>query len=160
MITYEKLSKKPSAFKSMVGLTVEEFDQLNQDLFPAYQSAERQRLSRPNRKRAIGAGHQYSLPFRDRLLMTVIHLRLYPTREVLGFLFGIDKGTISRNVRRMMPLLDALGRSTFGWPQGEQRQHTSLDEVIAACPDLLAIVDATEQRIERPRDQTTQKAHY
>jgi len=160
MLTYEKLTKKPTAFKSMVGLTVEEFDQLYQDLIPAHQTAEIRRLSRPNRKRAIGAGHKYGLPFRDRLLMTVIHLRLYPTREVLGFLFGVDKGTASRNVRRVMPLLEALGRDTFGWPQSDQRQHTPLDKIVGACPDLLAIVDATEQRIERPQDQVVQKAHY
>lgn len=160
MITYERLSKKAVAFKSMTGLTVQEFDLLHHDLIAANEAAETRRLSRPDRQRAIGAGRKYALFFRDRLLMTVIHLRLYPSSEALGFLFSVDKSTVSRNVRRIIPLLEGLGRATLGWPRRGARRPASLEEIMSQCPDLLAIVDATEQRIERPQDQATQKAHY
>jgi hypothetical protein len=160
MITYEKLGKKPVAFRSMTGLTVKEFDLLYQDLIPANEAAEIRRLSRSDRQRTIGAGRKYALSFRERLLMAVIHLRLYPSSGALGFLFSVDKSTVSRNVRRIILLLEALGCATFGWPKSGERRSASLDEIMGQCPDLLAIVDATEQRIERPQDQTAQKAHY
>jgi hypothetical protein len=48
-----------------------------------------QQLSRPNRKRAIGAGHPFDLPEPDQILLTIVWLRRHPTREVLGYLFGV-----------------------------------------------------------------------
>jgi hypothetical protein len=47
-------------------------------------------FSRPDRERAIGAGHKFKLALEDRLLMLLMYYRLYITHEFHGFLFGID----------------------------------------------------------------------
>ena len=125
--------------------------------------AEQKRLNHSNRQRqrAIGAGHPYTLALYEMLLLTLVWLRLYLSLEALSFLFGIDKATASRNTRSVLSVLRQLGDATLGWPKSPNRgEGKSLEQVLQDYPDLLAIIDATEQPIERPADNARQKAHY
>lgn len=160
MITYGKLARKRSGFKSITGVTIHEFDGLYRKVKPAYKEAEMRRLSRPNRQRAPGAGVKFKLSWRDRLLMTLMHLRLYATIETLGFLFGVRESTVSRNVRSPLCVLQGLGQATLGWPTEEKRPKASLEEILADYPDLVAIVDATRQPVQIPEDKDNQMKHY
>jgi len=161
MITYEKLEKEPRVFKSITGITLAEFEELYQKFAPNWERAERKRLKHPKRQRAIGAGHPYTLTLCEMLLLTLIWLRLYLSLETLSFLFGIDKATVSRNTRRVLSVLRQLGDATLGWPEPPKRgEGKSLEQAVQDYPDLLAIIDATEQPIERPADNAKQKAHY
>jgi hypothetical protein len=56
----------------MTGLNVTEFDAVVDDLALRYARAEKKRLSRPNRQRAIGAGHPIHLSVIDQILLTVV----------------------------------------------------------------------------------------
>ena len=161
MITYDELKQKPRAFRSITGMSITEFDELYQELIPVWGRSEQERLSRPDRKRAIGGGHPYTLRLRERLLMTVTWLRLYLSTEALGFFFDVDKSTASRNTRRLLPCLRQLGDETLGWPEPPQRgEGRSIEQALRDYPDLLAIIDATEQPVERPSDNEQQKEHY
>jgi IS5 family transposase len=161
MITYDKLKRKPRAFRSITGMSITEFDELYQRLIPAWARSERERLSRPDRQRAVGGGHPYSLGLKERLLMTAVWLRLYLSTEALGFFFDVDKSTASRNARRLLPCLRLLGDETLGWPEPPQRgEGRSIEQALRDYPDLLALIDATEQTVERPSDNTQQKVHY
>ena len=71
-------------FQKCTGLTLDLFDQLVEEVLPAYREAEESRLSRPQRQGAIGAGQAFDLIVRDPVLLTVIGLRLYPSHEVLA----------------------------------------------------------------------------
>lgn len=161
MITYKKLKRKPRAFRSLTGMSISEFEALYRKLLPVWAKFERERLNRPDRKRAVGGGRTYKLKLKERLLMTTIWLRLYLSTEALGFFFDVDKSTASRNTRRLLPCLRLLGDETLGWPEPPQRgEGKSVEQALHDYPDLLAIIDATEQAIERPRDNEQQKAHY
>jgi hypothetical protein len=85
----------------VTGLRVGEFDELVDDVLPRYAQTERERLTRPDRQRAIGAGHPFDLNERDHILFTVVWLRVYPTHEVLGYLFGVSDSTVSRLIGRV-----------------------------------------------------------
>lgn len=126
---------------------------------PLWVESERARLARPQRKRAIGGGRKPALALREQLLLTLVWLRLYLTTEALGYLFGIDKATVSRYTRRMLPVLRALGEATLGWPEPPKRGK-SLGEAREEHPDLFAFVDATEQPVRRSQDKESQKRHY
>jgi hypothetical protein len=69
---HEYLSEHARVFRSMTGLAVSEFDQLAIDVAPYHRTTERKRLARPDRIRALGAGHPFELDYRDSLLLTVI----------------------------------------------------------------------------------------
>jgi hypothetical protein len=42
-------------------------------------------------------------------LLTVVWLRVYPTHEVLGYLFGVSDSTVSGVIARVLPLLEQTG---------------------------------------------------
>jgi hypothetical protein len=161
MINYQDLSQKPKIFKNLTGVTVAEFQKLYQQTYPIWQQQEQERLSRPNRQRAIGGGRKYELKFREQLLMTLVWLRLYLNTEALGYFFGINKSTVSRNTRRVLAALRVVGEGTLGWPEPPQHgQGKNVAQALAKYPDLFAIVDATEQAVRRSSDDETQRQHY
>ena len=134
ILRYTYLHSHPAIFKAMTGLYVHEFDELLLDVQPRLAAAEKQRLSRPSRKRAIGAGHPFDLPQRDQILLTVVWLRRYPTREVLGYLFGVGEWTASRAIERVLPLLEAAGRDPVGAPQN-MNLHRAIERQVRGTVD-------------------------
>ena len=161
MIDYQHLSQKPKIFKNLTGVSLEEFHKLYRQTYPVWQQQERERLSRPNRQRAIGGGRKYELKFRQQLLMTLVWLRLYLNTEALGYFFDVNKSTVSRNTRRVLAALRVVGEETLGWPEPPKRgQGKNVAQALAAYPDLFAIVDATEQAVRRSSDDETQRQHY
>lgn len=152
ILRYAHLSRRPTAFLAMTGLRVAAFDTLVADLLPGYAAAEQTRLQRPMRERAVGAGHPFALAPRDQLLLAVVWLRVYPTHEVLGYLFGVSDTTVTRTVARWLPLLEAAGRDTMRLPDPGRKHRRHLDALLADTPALAVIVDTFEQRVQRPRD--------
>ena len=63
---YQELHKHETVFKALTGLRVSEFDTLVDELLPEYEQAEEERLSRPDRLRAIGGGPTFALNARHR----------------------------------------------------------------------------------------------
>lgn len=157
---YARLVRFPKVFRSMTGLSVTEFDQLVEDVLPRHARAEQKRLSRANRQRAIGAGHPFNLSVVDQLLLSVIWLRLYPTHEVLGYLFGVSDSTARRGIGRLLPLLEKSGRDTMRLPDPGKKQHRTLDALLQDLPELMVIIDTFEQRVQRPRGRTAADEYY
>jgi hypothetical protein len=160
ILCYAHLSRHPSVFRSLTGLRAAEFDTLVADLLPAYATGERDRLQRPGRRRAIGAGHPFALAPRDQLLLAVVWLRAYPTHEVLGYLFGVSDTTVTRLLACWLPLLEAAGRDTMRLPDPGRKRRRHLGALLADTPELAVIVDTFEQRVQRPRDRDAADALY
>ncbi|MEW5959228.1 MAG: cyclic nucleotide-binding domain-containing protein [Chloroflexota bacterium] len=140
------MKKKPRLFKSLTGVSVSEFDKLHSDVAPVWAAAERNRLSRLDRHRAIGGGRDYVLDLPEQLLMTLMGLHLSLNTEALGFFFGVDKSTVSRNTRQVLAALEQLDHSNAGWPKPPQRgQGKNIEQALQAYPDLQAIVTEAEQ---------------
>ena len=164
MLSYDALCKHPAAFISLTGLTRAEFDALAGQ----FASAERDhrgaslttRRDREPRRNTQGAGHPYRNDARSRLLMALVWLRTYPTYEVLGFFFGLHKRNAQLNVRAALEVLDALGSFPFDRPGDGRKKLRSPDEVMAVFPQVRIIVDAKEQRINRPGGFEAQKPYY
>lgn len=157
---YAGLRRHPAAFRALTGLAVPEFDALWVEIAPRLAEAERKRLTRPGRKRQIGAGHPFALSERDRVLLTVVWLRRYPIFEVLGLLFGISQETAVRTVPRVLPLLEAAGLDSMRTRDPGKYRRLHLDELLRETPEIAVIVDTFEQRIERPTDQATADTYY
>lgn len=154
---YEYLSQHPNVFQKCTGLTVPLFDQLVDEVLPMYLEAEVQRLKRPQRQRALGAGHPFELVLGDHLLLTVIWLRLYPIHEVLAYLFGISDSTVSRLIERGLPLLEQSGRDGMRLPDPGRKRRRQLPDLLNDIPELSVIVDSFEQRVQRP---PSDDSHY
>ena len=102
MMTYTKLQRKPKQFQAFTGVTPAQFAEILEALHPVYAEFEKERLSRPNRKRKIGGGRSFNLSLENRLLVTLMYFRLYVSFALLGYLFdldGINIGARSISVR-------------------------------------------------------------
>jgi hypothetical protein len=159
MTIYDKLSRRPQAFRSLTGLGIEEFNALYEEIAEKINAYAESRLNQRERERGIGAGGQYQHDARNRLLMAMIWLRIYPTYDVLGFLFDLDKSNIGRNLQGILAVLQPELGDQIQWPDKSQRKR-KLDKFMQDFPDVVAIVDATEQPIQRPKDAETQKTYY
>lgn len=162
MLSYDKLVKKPSMFRSFTGLEVPEFNSLYEKVDAGYAVSERERLSNSNksRERRIGwGGRKFSLPLKDRLLMFLIYYRLYITFGLAGFLFNLDQSNIFRDIRYIEPLV----RQCVPIPEkihNLTRRLRTIEEVEQYFPDFKAFIDATEQEIPRPGNKRKRKSHY
>ncbi len=166
MLRLEQLTGKPGAFVSLTGLTPAAFEGLCADFLPAYQrhraAADTTRRDRQPRRRAPGAGAPFALDLRHRLLLALVWLKVYPTFEVLGLLFGLDKGNARRNLLAALEVLESLDDFPFDRPdRGGRPPRGSLAEVMADFPAVRLIIDSKEQRIYRPGGgHAAQKPYY
>ena len=139
MTNHEKLRRKPLLFRMFTGLSAVEFDKLVADLEPVWLARKAKRAARRPRQRKPGAGRKVKLLFADRLLMTLLYYRVYVTQEFVGFLFGVDKGTVSREAHELGLCLAGVFRIP------ERKVRIDRDEIEAV------FVDATEQPVHRPK---------
>lgn len=161
MIRYHELRRHERVFKDVTGVTVAEFEHLYGKFEAAWVAAEERRLRRPGRQRAIGGGSLYRLGAEDQLLMVLVWLRIYPTTATLGYLFGVSQPTASRNSRRVLKVLKEVSMDEFEWPDPPQKgEGRRLAELRKAYPDALAIIDATEQLVERPQDSEKEEQYF
>jgi DDE superfamily endonuclease len=160
IMRYRYLNSHPNVLLKMTGLRLAEFETLVDDLLPICTQAEIARLSRPDRKRDIGGGRTSELDERDQLLLTVVWLRVYPTHEVLAYLFGVSDSTVSRIIQRVLPLLEAAGRDTMRQPDPGRKRRRSLDALLADTPELAVVIDSFEQQVQRPKDPNQRDGFY
>ena len=156
----DHLRRFPSVFLSLTGLRLPEFDTLLAQILPLLDTARQDRLSRPKRQRAFGAGAPSALSPSDQILLTVVWLRVYPTNEVLGYLFGVSDSTVSRTIARVLPLLADTGHDQMRMPDPGRKRRRSLDQLLKDTPGLAVVVDSFEQRVQRPRSRTEADSYY
>jgi hypothetical protein len=167
MITYESLRQRPSAFRSVTGHSPEQFEALFAEFAPAHeqrrQTATTTRRKGQPRQRAVGAGGQYRHDLRTRLLIVLFWARVYPSLEVLGFFFSLDKTNVHDIVHDMLATLATLAHFPFELPAQERKKLHSPAAVMDAFPDVRLVIDAKEQRIQRPKsskEDDRQKPYY
>ena len=73
MLSYTKLSGNARRFKTLMGMSLQEFDLLFAKVEKAHPEAERERLSKRPRRRAIGAGRRFALDLRNRVLLLLFY---------------------------------------------------------------------------------------
>src|SRR5215218_7748312 len=165
MFDYERLSRCPSAFRSLTGMNPAEFEALLGAFQAAHDRCRRQqttttRKPRP-RQRAAGAGHPFRHDPRHRLLMTLVWLRVYPTYELLGFFFGLHKRNAQLHARAVLEVLDSLPGFPFDRPGADRRALSTPAQVMAAFPSVRLVIDAKGQRVNRPgASHDAQKPYY
>ena len=182
MISVTKLRRKPRHFQAFTGLSVSEFDQLLAQVAPAYEAALHSQRQRPDRQRQPGAGHRFALDLPERLLMSLMYLRLYVGQNLLSYLFDLDQSNVSREInRRLLPVLSSVlpvpltdaplrhpadepadDTEAKSMPPGKKRRRiNTLAELLAAYPEMEEVLlDATEQALPQPKDKHKRKLCY
>ena len=152
----ERLSSDPRMMQAVLGMSRDEFARLVPVLEQVWQQVLAQR---PNRHRAVGAGAKGKLAGAARkLTFMLFYLKVYPTFDVLSFLFALDRSECCRWVHKLLPVLErVLGRQLVL----PKRKITSLAEFTAAFPGATEVlVDGVERPIQRPQKASTNRKHY
>ena len=160
MLTYARLARDPSLFRTFTGLEVPEFDSLHRKVESRYPESEERRLSRPDRRKGVGEGGRlFKLSLEDRLLMLMVYYRLYVTLALTQFLFDLDLSNVWRDIRYLEPVV----RECIPLPEkihDQVKRLGTVEEVERFFPGFKAFVDSTEQEIPRPKDAKKRKTHY
>lgn len=153
MLGLDHLLAKPCAFRSLTGHTAAAFEDLYAAFAPAYhrhRAADTTRRGRAPRRRAPGGGAPHALDLRHRLLLALVWLKIYPTFEILGLLFDLDKGNARRNLLDVLETLETLDDFPFDHPPDDRPKLNSLAAVMDAFPHVRLVIDSKEQRVRRP----------
>lgn len=103
-----------------------------------------------DRLRAQGAGPNHDLPFTDRLIATLVVLRLQLPHAAVALLYRVDRSTITRAVSEIRPLLAARGFAVAGKPG--LRLRTLADVFAYAAAEGVELrIDGTEVQVRRPK---------
>jgi DDE superfamily endonuclease len=124
-------------FGSLTGVTPDIFKDMVRRLRPSWDKLDRKK-NRSGRPYGVG-------DLEDHLLVLLILYRCHITQDFLGLLYGVDKATICRALRR----IEHLARRALG----VKRTIRITEEEAQAL-----LIDATEQPVERP--QRKQKCWY
>ena len=102
------------------------------------------------RLRAAGAGPDHDLPFTDRVIVTLVHLRFQLPHQALAGLHGVHRSTVTRAIGEIRPLLAARG---FAVPAQPGVRLRTLADVFAyaAARGVILRLDGTEVQVRRPR---------
>ncbi|MEK2479713.1 transposase family protein [Streptomyces noursei] len=102
------------------------------------------------RQRQPGAGPKYQLTFRDRLVITLVHLRTGLTQEALAVAYRVGSSTISRTISEIRPILADRG---FAVPHRPGLRLRTLEDVFAyaAAETIDLRLDGVETQVRRPK---------
>ena len=185
MFTEQSLRDHPPLVKAFSGLESEPFWELLDQMQERYPSYLRQRREHSERQRDVGGGRSHDLSFAVRTMLVLTYMRLHIPQGTVAALFGATQSDVSRELRRLLPLVQLCLPCPLVWSVLKQQQPTD-DELGLDC-DLLAdlhaleqhepvvahshlerdaladgrvLIDATEQRVSRPSNGERQKALY
>jgi hypothetical protein len=115
----------------------------------AYEQGRRKRV---DRERAVGAGRPYAQSLVMRVTAVLTYLRLQVPQTVVAWLYGCSQEDISRDLRRLVPLVSQVLPVPAVWevqPKGAKVEPGALS--LEALGEGRVLIDATEQRVSRPQ---------
>jgi len=116
-------------------------------------------LAAGKRQRKPGAGQKGKLPsVQEKLTFVLYYLKVYPTFDVIGAQFGMNRSKACENVHALLPILYKALNNLGVLPA---REFKTVEEFRAACDwmDEL-LIDATERPHCRPQDNDKQQDLY
>jgi hypothetical protein len=157
VLDIERALSNERLLRGLTGLNRKGFEQLCIAFEAAYQ-ADLAHDKRP-RRRARGGGRKARLQrTSDKVFFILFYFKCYPTFDVLGFLFELERGRSNRWVHRLQRILEAALGQKMMLPE---RKLESLEQFLQRFPEVTEIIiDGTERPIQRPQNSDRQKEHY
>jgi hypothetical protein len=111
------------------------------------------------RERRPGGGRIGSLRIpTEKLFFILFYYKCYPTFDVLGLLFNLDRSNAYRNVQKLTLMAENVLEKKMVLPE---RKISTVEEFLELFPGVKDLfIDGTERPIQRPKDREKQKANY
>jgi len=157
MLNLNRALRSDRLLKALTGMTVTEFERL----LPSFSAGLKQTQTKANqeRQRAIGGGRRHTLRTpQDKLFFILFYLKCYPTFDLTGLLYAVDRSQAQRWVKVLLPVLETV----LGWQAVlPQRRIGSLEEFIQRFPGVKDVfIDGTERPVQRPQQAQAQRECY
>jgi len=155
MLNIERAWQSPRAVQALTGVSRTGFEQL-ENRFAAVVGEQR---AKRRSKRAPGAGRKHTLrTLRAKLFFLLLYLKCYPTFDVAGLLFEVDRSRACRWVSEWLPVLERVLGQAAVLPA---RQIRSVKEFLQRFPEVQDLfLDGTERPTQRPQHAGQQRARY
>lgn len=159
MLSYQRLKHCHRALRAFTGLDRTEFEKLLTPFEMAYHAyMYDQYVKRKSRQRRYGGGRKPRLAsMEDKLLFILFYFKVYPLQEVMAFLFDTSQGRVNEWINTLSTVLKMALGEVKALPE---RDPKNLEQTLALCVSVDFIIDGTERRTHRPKDQTKQKEQY
>lgn len=134
--------------QAAIGITRKAFKKL----LPIFEEA----FIKCKKKNTYRGGRPYKLKtMEERLLFILYYLKNYPTFDVLGIQFGMNRSSAYKRVIEFLHVLKVALKNSESLPSESIRE---LNKVIR--DEKLIIIDGTEQRKNRPKNSKIQREYY
>ena len=155
MLNIKRALKQDRLLRALTGLNSKAF----QSLLLTFTQVYEQTLRDKPRQRSVGGGLLARLrTFEHKLFYILFYFKCYPTFDLAGILFDIDRSQAHHWAHRLQPILEAALGEKKALPE---RQINSVQAFIERFPGVERVVmDGTERPIKRPTDSEKQKLNY
>lgn len=154
MINVTKALKNNRVMKSLTGLTTEEFVLL----LAMFTNTLLIEAKAKSRKRRVGGGRKGSLITTTyKLFFILFYYKVYPTMDVAGLLFNVDRSKICLWVKKFTPVLEKCLGHACVLPE---RRITSVEEFQKRFGNDDIFIDGVERKIQRPQKSKLTKRRY
>lgn len=155
MLNIDLALSNPRVCRSLTGQSPEKFEQLLVRFECCYRALAN---ARP-RQRRFGGGRKGALvDFRHKLFFILFYMKVYPTLDVAGFIWGVDRTRPHKWVKALLPVLERTLQQACLLPQ---RQIHSVADFLKTFPEVKDVwVDGTERPLPRPQSPKNKKRHY
>ena len=159
MLDLERVKKDERLLRALTGLNFKALEALKAPFAQALSEAPIPRRSKQPRERLVGGGRKPRLAtVEDKLLYILFYFKCYPTFDLAGLLFDLDRSQANRWMHRLQPVLEAALGKQLVLPK---RKLHSMAEFVQAFPEVeRVIIDVTERPIQRAQDNEKQKEDY
>lgn len=157
MLNIKRALRSDRLMKALTGMTIAEFERLLPDFTAGLKKTRAK--AKKERNRAVGGGRRHTLKTpTDKLFFILFYLKCYPTFDLAGLLYGVDRSQAQRWVKALLPELETV----LGWQAVlPQRRIGSIEEFIQRFPAVKDVfIDGTERPVQRPQQAKVQREFY
>lgn len=159
MVNIKYAFKSDRVMKALTGMTIYEFNSLLISFENIFQANKKIINKQKKRKRKEGAGLKHTLDtIEKKLFFILFYAKCYPTLDLAGFYFGVDRAQPFRWVNVLLPILEKTLGHEVVLPD---RLIRGIEEFQRKYPEIKDIfIDGTERPIQRPKNGKRQKKNY
>ncbi|MBD2081736.1 transposase family protein [Leptolyngbya sp. FACHB-17] len=157
MLDLERALNQDRLLRALTGLNRKAFDALLPNFEQAYEAS--RIAAKPVRKRAGGDGRKARLSsIEAKLFYILFYFKCYPTFDLAGILFDLDRSQTHEWMHELQPVLEAALGTEMVLPERKLRSLEAFMEVFPGVERVM--IDGTERPVQRPKDTEQQTLNY
>ncbi len=132
MLDLERVKRDDRLLRALTGLNLKALTALQPSFAQALAEAPIPRRSPQPRERSVGGGRKPRLAsVEDKLIDILVYFKCYPTFDLAGLLFDLDRSQANRWMHRLQPVLEAALGQQLALPKRKlsslSRSQTHVD---------------------------------